>query len=589
MSWPASFGVGVLTALLACVLAGVVAGLAVDWYHISSFEGGAGYFVVAMALLGAAAGAVIGIVASRWVGASGAGFLRALGAAWLVTLLLLGATAGTARLLADVPPRLEGRALVLAVELQWPDGALLETPTDSLAPYLRLAALRGRTVRASVDGPLWLEDARTEEGRRVVPGAVDVFTSRGRRLLLIEPFDAADEGFLVPLPARPARDRLAWSEWLPREGDGGAARFRYRYRVVPDDEPIRTTTVGPFEIGTMARGFYRHRTERGREAWAADTRFIVRYRAEPVTIDGADDDPITALQVIAGATPALLASVAGGTFLMRPDGDAPGVERMGDDPSPVIRPLTTDAAAFAAARDRLPTVADVDRTTFAQPGAYLIGTAVLDTRTLAVRHLTNADGGDVIERIPPLGIAPDGTSIVRLAWAGDGERTRLAVLGLSGRADESVEIERTRMRYADIDQVDPVWLQHYFAWRRGPDGQDHLEPRADAVPLPYRGVLTRDASGYREYRLSPAREGLRPAFEAFLVEEFGAAPTSADPAAFAHELRIGDAIVHVSWRAEDGHVGVWMDRGTDTDLVETLAARFDEALATGRYDAMFGW
>lgn len=42
--------------------AGTVAGLAVDWYNVSSFEGGAGFFVVGMALVGLIAGFLIGLV-----------------------------------------------------------------------------------------------------------------------------------------------------------------------------------------------------------------------------------------------------------------------------------------------------------------------------------------------------------------------------------------------------------------------------------------------------------------------------------------------------------------------------------------------
>jgi hypothetical protein len=52
MSWLASFVVALLTAAVGLVLGGYLASLAVGWYRVSSFEGGAGYFVVAFALLG---------------------------------------------------------------------------------------------------------------------------------------------------------------------------------------------------------------------------------------------------------------------------------------------------------------------------------------------------------------------------------------------------------------------------------------------------------------------------------------------------------------------------------------------------------
>jgi len=61
--------VGLLTAIAACLGAGVVAAVCVSWYHITSREGASGYFVVAMGLLGFVSGAVIGVVCARVVAA----------------------------------------------------------------------------------------------------------------------------------------------------------------------------------------------------------------------------------------------------------------------------------------------------------------------------------------------------------------------------------------------------------------------------------------------------------------------------------------------------------------------------------------
>ncbi|HET7217021.1 MAG TPA: hypothetical protein VFJ02_03200, partial [Vicinamibacterales bacterium] len=105
MGWLASVVVGIITALVAMVASGLVAGLAVDWYRISSFEGGAGYFVVFMALFGLLAGFVFGLITSRVVAARPRpGFLKALAASCGVIAGILGVIAGTARLLADIPP-----------------------------------------------------------------------------------------------------------------------------------------------------------------------------------------------------------------------------------------------------------------------------------------------------------------------------------------------------------------------------------------------------------------------------------------------------------------------------------------------------
>ena len=90
MSWMKILAAAVLTAVFGLFAAGTVAGLAVDWYHISSFEGGSGYFVILMALLGGAAGFVIGLIAS-WVVSSrpNPGFLKM----WLMATATVAALA----------------------------------------------------------------------------------------------------------------------------------------------------------------------------------------------------------------------------------------------------------------------------------------------------------------------------------------------------------------------------------------------------------------------------------------------------------------------------------------------------------------
>ncbi len=69
MGWLRSFVVACITGILSLFASGYVADLAVSWYQISSFEGGSGYFVVFMALVGGAAGFVVGLITSRAVAA----------------------------------------------------------------------------------------------------------------------------------------------------------------------------------------------------------------------------------------------------------------------------------------------------------------------------------------------------------------------------------------------------------------------------------------------------------------------------------------------------------------------------------------
>ena len=131
-------------------------------------------------------------------------------------------------------------------------------------------------------------------------------------------------------------------------------------------------------------------------------------------------------------------------------------------------------------------------------------------------------------------------------------------------------------------------MLHYFAWERAATGADRLVERAAFTPLAWRGTLTDDYTGYREYRVAPATAGLRPALIDFLVAEFQAERVPAEPDAYSQLVLIKGATVNISFDERERHVGVWIDRGTDSTLVATIAARFDAALATGRYDHLFG-
>lgn len=596
MSWPASLTIGALTAIVAGVLAGIVANLCAEWYRISSFEGASGYFVVGMALVGAIVGALLGVTLSRIL--SDATFLKALVASLAVVSVVIGAVGGVARLQADVPPTLDGHRLVLAIELRWPPGRRPAEVHDSVDWLVRLSALRGNVARVSEEGPLWREDARLEGEQWIVPGAVDIFTGRGARVISFEPESLVGTGFAVPLPGSPGRAHRAWSAWLPAPTSGGD-QVQFRFRVIPDNEPVRVEQVGPFEVATIGGGFTRLGAGGSRPRWISSAHFQVRHRGELLRVATGDGDvrtdEVTAVAVLGGASAALVVQVGapgggGQSLLVRSDGDRVQVEPIasgGREVRAARIPDGTTADADAAAPMREPAVGRIDRDLLAVPGAYLFPEAILDTRTLTVRPVP-ADGlGDVIQRIPPLGMAPDGLALVRLAWDAEATGTTLLVIDLAGGAPVLLPIDRATMRYGEIEQIDAAWLAHYFTWTRDETGRDRLAARTGVVPLPHRGTLTDDGTGYREYRVAPAGPGLRAAFEQFLVDEFQAVPASVDPAAYSHELRIGDAVVHVSYRAEDSHVGVWMDRGTDTGLVVTIAERFDRELQGGRYDAAF--
>jgi hypothetical protein len=636
MSWPASLLVAALAAVTGAVVAGVVASAAMGWYRVSSFEGQSAYAVVFLALLGMVGGVMVGLIVARLVAAGASpGMVRALVLSQAVTIGVILLMGGVARALADVPPRLGGRTLLLAVEVRWPAGQT--PPEDETGEWrLRLSAARGGTVRASMTGPLWREDARQEDGRWVVPGAVEIFTGRGQRLLAVEPAELLELGFVLPLPGRPGRAHREWSDWLPRARAGGAPLqdgFRYRFRVVPTDQAIRSETYGPFEVATVATDFGLAGSGDGGTTWTASARFLVRHGGRPVVIEelrGAGAAParhshMDAVAALAGPSPALLVQVdgrhgGGSCYLLATDpagatssnatssnatssnatsdatsADAPlgatsaeaplRVEPLGACATGIpALPLTSDPAVFARARQRPRLPGRFDRSSFADAEQYLFPAGMLDLRDRGIRRLADVDAS-YFDDVPPLDVAPDGRSFVRLVYGGEADEAALLVIGPDS-GHYTVAIDPVAMRSSELEQFDPEWVRHYFAWERG-DGGDRLIPRTAVTPLPYRGRLSVDSDGYREYGVTPAGPELRAALVDFLVAEFQALRMAAEPNAFAHEVRIADAPVYLSYREEDRRVGVWMDRGTNTQLVAAIAERFNAALRTRRYDALF--
>ena len=229
MGVAASLVVVLLSGVAGLLAGGLVALRAVSWYRISSFEGKSGYFVVAMAILGLGIGSVIGFVATR-VAVSGTEptLLRSLGLALAVVALLSMVIGVTARLLADVPPELDGQTLRLEIEVGWPPGAEPPLPPSPLG-WARLGRADSTgTIRRSSEGPLFLDQARRDADGWVAAGAAPIFTARGRPILEVGIGDESLAAFRVALPGRPGPKERTWSDWLPPTAPAG---WRCRFRV----------------------------------------------------------------------------------------------------------------------------------------------------------------------------------------------------------------------------------------------------------------------------------------------------------------------------------------------------------------------
>ena len=608
MSWSSSIFTGLLTAVVGLLVSGFVAQLAVDWYRIPSFEAGSAAFVILFAIAGFVAGLLIGLITSRVI-AAGAdpGFLKALGFSQAILLGIVAVVGGSARLLADVPPTLNGERLMLAVEVRWPAGHADSPAMLPGEPYLRLGSLTrsSNTQRASSRGPLYIQDAHLADGRWVVPGAVDIFTTRGRFVLDVVLDSSTNHGFLMPLAGAPHRKDLAWTEWYPRARPGSPPLpngFTYRYRVQPRSEPVRIDTVGAFEIATIANYFFDEQAD-GTTRLATMAEFTIKHRGKPLTIQSGASSPddsgtITLsraddIAAVGGPRPALLAH-----FVESPNAcyliteEPGGVQSLPvpDCPGPSSASvLTSDSALFRPGDWRRVARGQLDRVSFATPGLFLAGRSVIDTRRIAIHVFDVPDDFSLVPSVRPLGVSPDERSFARFGYAQHSDANPvILVTDVVAHHTYMLPVDRTRMRFADLDVLDPSWLLHHFVWQRSAAGVDMLVERAGFVPIPYHGrVYVSD--GYRSYKVEPTTEALRTVLVDFLVAEMKAERVPVDSGAYEYPVTIGGDTVGIGYGSSPGYVSATLrSDSTDIALLRTIARRFDAVLATGRYDALFG-
>lgn len=346
-------------------------------------------------------------------------------------------------------------------------------------------------------------------------------------------------------------------------------------------EPDTIERRGAFEIVT------RHRS---------DDFYMVRHQGKPFSIQGKagmyGDDTATyewmnAVITFDDTTPAFVVDVGDPNntsffYLVREVNGAAEASYLGeshggvsadwlDPPTPARRESTRDITLH---RGRL------------GGGRWLLlgDWTLLDTRTLTARSMAQPEGIWMQPFASPLLLSPDERSFVRLGSVSDNEPV-LAVLDFEEGSCATLPIDRRTMRYDDWSEIDAAWVLHHFEWARDAAGRDRLQQRTDWKPLPFRGKLTVEDDGYREYRLPTSRRALYDELVDFIVRAFEATPDSAAADTEARELIVGGKTVNVSFYSQQP--SVWMSRGENSRLVAEIARRFDQKLATGKYDSQF--
>jgi hypothetical protein len=116
MSWLNSIVISILSGIPGIFLGGLIGMGCVKWFRISSFEGGSGYAVVGIALLGGLVAVITGFIVAKWGTVEATSFFKGLLRAWKVVLMVAVVIAGVCRLAAGPAPAIESRTPVTTDE-----------------------------------------------------------------------------------------------------------------------------------------------------------------------------------------------------------------------------------------------------------------------------------------------------------------------------------------------------------------------------------------------------------------------------------------------------------------------------------------
>jgi hypothetical protein len=237
-----AFAIGVITAVVGCLLAFFVGDYLTRLAHVPEMEGQRGMTVVFLcAPLGILVGLVIGIVSAILVRRQGlAGFLIAQGWSLLILCGVAGLLIGVPYLLSDKPPRIDGKRLELQFELRAPAAFKIPDQPDGYSIRVSLYLDDRQSQFAFID---WNSITKNAE-HVTIPGNVPLLThSKSRSLLASIGNEPGASQFidLRNLPAAPRKENETWSDWTLATQRADLTpvpepeRIAVRYRVRPVD------------------------------------------------------------------------------------------------------------------------------------------------------------------------------------------------------------------------------------------------------------------------------------------------------------------------------------------------------------------
>jgi hypothetical protein len=370
------------------------------------------------------------------------------------------------------------------------------------------------------------------------------------------------------------------------------------FRPIPDS----AQGLGPFEIVTHYTR-YTYGWNEGQLRRGVTEHYSLRWRGKPFTFQGPggmfgdsteEYGAVNAIVTFPSPEPAAVVNAGDPNnsshyFLVREVGGRARAEYLGPSSGNVSADWLDPPADSAGQRDLA-----VHRKHLEGGRWLLLGEqTVLDTRTLKWYRVEHHPNAYPHPSRAAIAMSPDGHSFARLASGASPQNAPLVLVhDFTAGASYALPVERGTMRYVDLEEIDAAWLAHHFEWKAAEGGRQRLEPRAGAEPLPFHGRLTADPyDGARSYHLAPVKAEMRDTLAAFIAREMGAERVRS-PYPETETVKIGESEIHVMWHGadipgEDSYASVSMNLGADTAPVAEIARRFDAALRTGRYDALF--
>jgi hypothetical protein len=234
MSGSSIFLAAAVTGVFGLIATGIVTSALNDWLHFyPRGDVGTALMTILISAVGGVVFFIFGYVVSSIVaGQPEAGFARGAGISCGSVLALSAAVLLVGRLRADLPPKLDGKEIALAIELRPPPGFTPPRQPDEATTGVNVLPANYRTLRF---GPLNHYRAKQVDGEWTISTKVYLGTSAAEKVLVVRLVPDTTLTFALPLRAHPDHRDTEWSAWLEADAapaaPAPAKKFRMRYRV----------------------------------------------------------------------------------------------------------------------------------------------------------------------------------------------------------------------------------------------------------------------------------------------------------------------------------------------------------------------